>query len=276
MKGQRIRRAIILVLALTAAALALASLALRVPAIAAMVAVLPIGPGLDPTPLPPAIAAPRGALPTRPVSALELQQSASQGYAVVGSGFFLKAGETTVGVTTGHSLPALGQPGNHLQGVAFALPGATDHLAEFTQLWGLPGRGFSGDDLSVDYVLLSLPGDAGPDWALEPDPRGGPQPGERVALYSGPGGPGGGVRALAGTVTSSTPAAAWLLMDETFDPGGMSGSPVLSAYTGRVVGMAVAATHVRGRVLIGLNPIGGIVAHAWSANTFPLISSFVR
>ncbi len=273
---QRIRRTTIVLLALTASALTLASLALRAPAVAAVVAQLPIGPSLDPTPLPPAIAAPTGALPAGPVSALELQQSAGQGYAVVGCGFFLKVDAATVGVTTGHSLPTLGQPENSLQAVAFALPGAADHLAEFTRLFGTPGRAFSGDDLSVDFVLLSPPADPGPGWALEPDSRGGPQPGERVALYSGLGGPAGAVRVLAGTVTSSTATAAWLLMDESFDPGGMSGSPVLSAYTGRVVGMAVAAAHRRGRVLIGLSPIGGIVAHALAATDFPAIAGYTR
>lgn len=273
---QRVRRIIIVLLAVTTAVLMLASLALRVPAVAAVVKDLPIGPGLEPTPLPPTITAPAGALPAGPVSALELEQSAGRDFAFVGSGFFLKVGSAIVGVTTGHSLATLGQPGNSLQAVAFARPGATSHLAEFTQLFGTPGRAFSGDDLSVDYVLLRLPADPGPGWALEPDARGGPQPGERVALYSGLGGDGGAVRVLVGTVTRSADTAAWLLMDDNFDPNGMSGSPVLSAYTGRVVGMAVAAVRQRGRVLIGLNPVGAIVQHALRARDFPAIAGFTR
>ena len=113
-------------------------------------------------------------------------------------------------------------------------------------------------------------------WAQGPDPRGAAQPGERVALYSGLGNADGTVRVLLGTVTTSAPTAAWLLMDDSFDPNGMSGSPVLSAYTGRVVGMAVAATSEQGRLLIGLNPIGGLVAHALAAHDFPLIAGYNR
>ena len=65
-------------LAVTAVVLAGAALALRLPAVAAVVRALPIGPGLGPTPLPPTIAAPAGALPAGPVGVTELAQSGGQ------------------------------------------------------------------------------------------------------------------------------------------------------------------------------------------------------
>ena len=276
---QKFRRALIVVLALTAALLTLAAFALRLPAAAALVAYLPIGPGLDPTPQPPLIAAPPGPLPAGLAGLRELAQYAGQPYQAVGSGFFLRlpSGQV-IGVTTAHSVAALGRPGNDLQHVAFEMPGSADpaSLDEFSLLYGLPGVPFSGDDLSVDFVLLKpqRPVDAG--LAQTPDPRDAPQPGERVALYSGLGGPDGPRRVLLGTVTTSDPTKAWLLMDDSFDPGGMSGSPVLSTYTGRVVGMAVAATRRRGRLLIGLSPIGAIVQHAEAAQDFPAIAGYIR
>jgi hypothetical protein len=276
---QKLRRFLIVVLALFAVMLALAALALRVPAVAAVVADLPVGPGLDPTPQPPVIAAPRGPLPHGLAGLRELAQSAGQPYQSVGCGFFLRlpSGQE-IGVTTAHSVAALGQPGNDLQRVAFSLPGSLDasRLADFKDLYGLPGAPRSGPNLSVDFVLLLPPGPVDPALALEADVRGAPQPGERVALYSGLGGPDGARRVLLGTVTSSDPTNAWLLMDDRFDPSGMSGSPVLSAQTGRVVGMAVAATRRRGRVLIGLNPIGAIVQHAEAARDFPAIEGYRR
>ena len=70
---QRVRRIVIMLLAVSAVALTLASFALRVPVVAAVVRDLPIGPTLDPTPPPPTIAALAGALPAGPVSALELE-----------------------------------------------------------------------------------------------------------------------------------------------------------------------------------------------------------
>jgi len=257
--------------------LALAAVALRVPAVAALVRDLPIGPGPGPTPLPPVIAAPAGPLPGGVAGLRELAHYSGQGYNGVGCGFLLRLPSgTVIGVTTAHSVAGLGKPGNAIEQIALAVPASADHLADFGELYGEPGAPFSGDDLSVDYVLLRLPGSVDQALAQDPDTRGAPQPGERVALYSGLGGEGGPVRVLLGTVTSSAPTAAWLLMDEDFDPGGMSGSPVLSAYTGRVVGMAVGANRERRRVLIGINPIGAIVQHALAARDFPSIASFAR
>jgi hypothetical protein len=270
-------------LALLAALLALAALALRLPAVGALVAALPIGPGVGPTPPPPAIAAPAGPLPGGLAGVGELAQFGADSYRAVGCGFVLQLpDDAVIGVTTAHSVAGLGQPGNDLRHIAFADPQrhsvGVGPVVDFDTLYGQPGVPFSGDDLSVDLVLLRLPGAAEAARALAqaPDPRGAPQPGERVALYSGLGDLDGRASVLRGTVLSSAPTAAWLLMDDNTDPGGMSGSPVFSAYTGRVVGMAVAATHQAGRVLIGLNPIGAIVAHALAASTFPAIAAFTR
>jgi hypothetical protein len=47
---------------------------------------------------------------------------------------------------------------------------------------------------------------------------------------------------LDGTVQSVDDRAVWVLMDDWFDPGHMSGSPFVSQHTGQVVGMAVAAS----------------------------------
>jgi hypothetical protein len=277
---QKVRRALIVLLVLIAALLALASFALRLPAVSAWMRALPIGPGLGPTPPPPAIAAPAGPLPAGLAGLTELAQYNTQDYRGVGSGFLLRLpGGSVIGVTTAHSVAGLGKPGSDLQHMIFEA-----HLSRptsspptrFDNLYGPPGAPFSGDDLSVDYVLLQPQTLTDTSWAQGPDPRGAAQPGERVALYSGLGNADGTVRVLLGTVTTSAPTAAWVLMDDSFDPNGMSGSPVLSAYTGRVVGMAVAATSEQGRLLIGLNPIGGIVAHALAAHDFPLIAGYNR
>jgi hypothetical protein len=58
-------------------------------------------------------------------------------------------------------------------------------------------------------------------------------------------------------------------MDDWFDPGLMSGSPFVSQHTGKVVGMAVAASPRRNRLLLGFHPIGSIVQLAESAEEFP-------
>ena len=123
--------------------------------------------------------------------------------------------------------------------------------------------------MTVDYVLLQAdqPVDLG--FVLTPDPRGAPQSGERVSLFSGLGDGHGGRRILEGTVQSVSDVAVWVLMDELFNPGLMSGSPFVSQHTGQVVGMTIAVNPRGGRLLLGVHPIGSIVQLAESATEFP-------
>jgi hypothetical protein len=65
-------------------------------------------------------------------------------------------------------------------------------------------------------------------------------------------------------------------MDDVFEPGMMSGSPVLSVHTGQVVGMALAATFQDGSLLIGIHPIGSLVAEAEAATVFPRLRDYRR
>jgi hypothetical protein len=130
--------------------------------------------------------------------------------------------------------------------------------------------------MSVDFVLLKTDGNIDSNLVLTPDPRGAPQPGERVSLYSGLGDGTGGLRILEGTVQSVEPTAVWVLMDPSEYPGGMSGSPLLSQHTGQVIGMAIATAPRGGRHRIGFHPIGSIVAQAESAVNFPMIADYQR
>lgn len=178
----------------------------------------------------------------------------------MGCGFLLGLEDgQIIGVTTAHSL-GLPDPARPLERIAFGIAGAPGFVIEFGVVLarGVPR---TGGDLSVDFVLLAVPEGAAVDPALVlgPDPRGAPQTGERVSMFSGMGDGDGGVRSFEGTIYSVNQSAAWVLMDEIFDPGGMSGSPVLSRHTGRVVGMAIAVAPRGGRVMIGLNPVAAIV-----------------
>jgi hypothetical protein len=142
-------------------------------------------------------------------------------------------------------------------------------------LRGEPGNARTGEDMTIDYVLLNVPTDYSlqPDMILDPDPRGLPQAGERVILYSLVSDQG---HAFQGAVLSADPTAAWVVMDEAFDPSGLSGSPFVSQHTGKVIGMAIATTKRGGKVLLGLHPIGSLVAKATAAQTFPKIADYRR
>jgi len=259
-----------LLLALPAAVIVTAA------ALALIVARAWIGPPPGPTPPPPTVLAPRGAMPGGPAGLQEWVQVRGEAYHLAGSGFLLALdGGEVVGVTTAHSV-SLGDPDRPVDRIGLRVAGQADFVAEFDALHGQPGQPRTGGDLTVDYVLLHADGTLDPDLVLVPDPRGAPQPGERVSLWSGQGDGRGGRHALEGTVQSVDETAVWVLMDEWFNPGLMSGSPFVSQHTGQAVGMAIAVGPRRSRLLVGAHPIGSIVQFAGSATEFPRISEYRR
>lgn len=235
------------------------------------------------TPPPPTITAPPGPLPAGTVGRVQwVQPPGADFQRVETSGFLLQIPNgPVVGVTTAHSL-FQEDPHRRLERVALGLNGQPTWLVESDTYLGppgvpfAPGALFAPEDFTVDYVLLKLPA-ADPALALAPDPRGAPQPGERVTLFSGLGDGAGGPYRWAGTVLSVQPKAVVVYMDAgDRSPAGMSGSPVLSQYTGQVVGMALGAALRRDRWLIGLHPVGHLVELAQTATVFPRIADFVR
>ncbi len=220
----------------------------------------------------PTLSSPRGTLPAASVGLVEWTRYGAGDYRPVGRGFLLRLpGGQIAGVTTAHSLSFNSQP--PLRNVALAQGEWSRPVIEFDVLRGEPGTARTGEDMTIDYVLLDAPLDRSIDPALilDPDPRGLPETGERVALYSlvddQP-------RVFQGAVLSVDPGAAWVVMDEAFDPSGLSGSPFLSQHTGKVIGMAIATTKRGGKVLLGLHPIGSLVEKARTALTFPKIADY--
>ncbi|MBL8045321.1 MAG: hypothetical protein JNL09_02210 [Anaerolineales bacterium] len=219
-----------------------------------------IEPTRGPTPPAPTLTAPRGELPTGHVSFEEWANGQR-----VGSGFLLEAPNNLVlGVTTAHSLLLIGPRPI----VSFRLPQATNAFITFTGFYGQTGTAFTSYNFDMDFVFFSLaeiPAEAG---VLKPDVRGLPELGERVVLYSGLGDGRGQPRALWGTVTAAAPNAVWVQMDDVFEANGLSGSPLLSAHTGQVVGMAVSATNPA-PILLGFHPIGSLVEKAKAIERIP-------
>lgn len=220
----------------------------------------------DPTPPPPTITASQGELPVGNLAFEEWAKYGLNNYRPVGSGFLLRVARgELIGVTTAHSVGDIGDPANLLEQIAFQIPGRDGYVAEFDSLYADPGLPRTGDDLTVDYLLLKPSATVDPGLALEPDPRGSPQPGERVSLISGLGDGAGGRRLIGGTVQWVDAVAVWVLMDDMEFPGGMSGSPLVSDYTGRAIGMAIAEMPRGSRFLIGVHPIASILAKAAQA-----------
>jgi hypothetical protein len=149
-------------------------------------------------------------------------------------------------------------------------------MVEFDTLRGQPGQPRTGGDMTMDYVLLQTDQPLDVSFVLTPDPRGAPQPGERVSLFSYSVDSQGSQRVLEGTVQSVSDTAVWVLMDESFNPDGLSGAPFVSQHTGQVVGMAIAKNLWGGRVLLGVHPIGSIVQLAESATEFIKMSKYRR
>jgi hypothetical protein len=123
----------------------------------------------------------------------------------------------------------------------------------------------------MDYALLKIDA-AEPAFLLDPDPRGQPQAGERITLFSGLGDGRSDPLRWEGTVQSVKPTEILVYMDAApFNPAGMSGSPVFSQHTGKVVGMVIRGALRRSRWLLGLHPIWHLVQAAETADEFPRI-----
>jgi hypothetical protein len=234
-------------------------------------------PPSGPIPPQPTIVAAREDLPAGPAGLQEWARYGDGDYRLAGCGFLLLVPNgDVVGVTAAHSL-ALGGATYALESVAFRVAGDEELIAEFSALYGIPGQPrILSMDLTNDFVLLRLDQDVDPSLVLEPDPRGAPQPGERVVLYSGLGDDSDRQGVYEGSVLAVDELGAWIVMDEIFEPALMSGSPVVSGHTGQVVGMALAATLRDGRLLMGIHPIGSLVAKAEMASVFPSLVDFRR
>lgn len=231
----------------------------------------PLGRPPEATPPPPTILVPAGEVPTGTVGLREFVQYRGEDYRPAGSGFLLTlADASVVGATTAHGV-SLDNPERPLKRIALGVDGGSQFVTEHDALRGSPGRPRTGDDLTVDYLLLHVTQPVDPRFLLAPDPRGAPQHGERVLLYSGVADRDGGQRILKGTVQSASDTAVWVLMDQVFNPYGMSGSPLISEHTGQAVGMAVAVSPRLNRLLVGVNPIGSLLQLAEEATGFSRI-----
>jgi hypothetical protein len=240
-----------------------------------IVAQTPVGRPLAPTPLPPTILAPQGGKPAGSVG-LEEWARYPDGMRPRGSGFIvvLDSGEL-VGVTTAHSV-SFSDPDERIDLIALRVAGEEGFVAEFDTLRGPPGRPMQDWRMVMDYVLMHTAEPIDPGFVLTPDPRGAPQPGERVWLFSGLGDGRGGRRVLEWTVQSVSDKSVWVLMDELFNPSTMSGSPFVSQHTGQVVGMLIAVTPRRNRLLMGVHPIGSIVGLAESPTELIKMNEYSR
>lgn len=254
---------------LAIAATAMALLVLRVRTV--------LGPPPDPTPPPPTITAARGPLPDAPVAFEEWVRYRGEDYHMVGCGFLMAGpdGRTPVGVTTAHSAMP-GDPGHVLERIKLRAVQPSGYALEFDTLYGTPGRARSNDDLAVDYILLRPPGPVERGYVLQPDPRGAPQPGERVSLYKCVGGEAGHQHVLQGTVQSVDAVSVWVLMDAPFALAEWSGSgsPLLSQHTGQVVGMLIAGMLRGHSLLLGMHPVGSLVAKMAAAETSPTMTEY--
>ncbi len=219
-----------------------------------------------PTPRAPTITALRGNLPTGwPGLATRATYTGSEPV-LSGSGFIfrLPAGGT-VAAAAAHSFDLAGE----LQSVEFS---HEENSIKLDVLHGDPGQPRTlSMNLTNDYVLFSVQENDLIGEVLEPDERGFPQPGERILLYPGFGAEHG---ERWGTILESDRKGAWAIMDEAFDPGLMSGSPVVSFHSGRVVGMALAAGLREGHTVIGIHPIGSLVEKGVEAVDFIPLSEY--
>jgi hypothetical protein len=215
-------------------------------------------PELAPTPLPPLISLPQGEIP-----AGYLALSAASDAGIFGCNFLLELDDgRRVGVGAAHATPLLAPD----TPVEFYTPAKA--LAARSQGQLARGSPFIRSEFRTDFVLWQVAEIREPGRLLKPDPRGQPEPGELVLVFGrSADGAGGSIR-RPGVVMSAAAQAIWIQLDDSFDPRGYSGCPVVSRYTGRLIGMAVAGED-KHPVVMGLHPVGSLVEKAAAAFSVP-------
>jgi hypothetical protein len=213
-------------------------------------------PAFDAIPPEPAIDAPHGDLPSGSVALTGRIERVGLSF---GCGFLLELEDgRRVAIATAHAAPAV--PPNW-PARFYAPDGAViAHLPRQIDL----GQKFVKDHFGMDYSIWAVDQSAAADRYLKPDPRGQAQPGERIVLYSNRNDAAGEEETWAGVVMQVLKDATWIQLDDAIDPRGLSGCPVMSAHTGRVIGMAVAGSGGP-PTIIGLNPAGLLVEKAAAA-----------
>src|SRR3990172_7847752 len=127
-----------------------------------------VNPPIGPLPLPPTILAPRGELPGGPVGLQEWAKYRGEEFGLAGCGFLLKLPDgTVVGVTTAHSL-AIADASRQLEQVALGAAGAEGFVVTADAFWGNPGVPRTGDNFTVDYILLKVNAPVDPALVLSP------------------------------------------------------------------------------------------------------------
>jgi hypothetical protein len=213
-------------------------------------------PAPGPTPFPPVIDAPQGDVPHGYVAFTGRANTID-----FSCGFLLRLENgRLVGVSAAHATPVL-PPGTPAE---FLLPGGARAAILNGQI--AHGRAFQQDHFTMDFVLWAVGEISDPQRYILPDPRGAGQPGEKVLVYGRIEDGAGGSQSWPGVVMAVEPEATWIQLTDSFSPLGFSGCPVVSQYTGRVIGMAVAG-HDMPPVVMGLHPIGSIVEKAEKALT---------
>lgn len=211
-------------------------------------------PDFGPRPAPPQIDAPTASPPDGTLALNGILEGGS-----FACGFLLQLDDgQRVGVSSAHAVAFL--PAS----IEAAFLASDGTLA--ATLTGQVERGspFRQTHFSSDYALWRV-GEISPGISfLKPDPRVLVQPGELVWIYDPfQSSPDGAVR-HAGVVMQADAEAIWVQLDESFNPSGFSGCPLVSQHTGRVIGMAVAGEDLP-PVLIGAHPVASLVETALQA-----------
>ncbi len=216
-------------------------------------------PPAGPTPPPPVIHAPRGELPGGTLAFTGITQGR-----VISCGFLLDLEDgRRVGVSAAHATP------RQLPGIPAEFRFADETTAAVLTSQIAHGRVFYQDHFNMDYAVWTVAEDAArssPKTALaqrflKPDPRGQGQPGESILVLRKGVKDERGSNGWPGVITRVTPEASWIQLADSFDPRGYSGCPVISQYTGRLIGMAVAGANQH-PVVMGLHPAGSLVEKA--------------
>ncbi len=197
---------------------------------------------------------------------------------VKGTGFFLRVGDDRIAAVSSTECVEL----NSARLISVLAVGISlrdfEPVAKMHQSWGMPGSGGKETpvlDLRSDYFIMPVAANLPDDMLLELDERPAPGNGEAVWYPSKSFSHHLGYEWIEGVVDEIVPGHISVRLKKSAVLESQNGSPVISATTGKVIGVLFKGKKRRGRMVLSLCPAASIRNAIESAEEFPRLKDVV-
>lgn len=193
-----------------------------------------------------------------------------------GTGFIIRTDDDRLAAVTCANILKL--DGSRLTGVRGLSIGDWTPLVSMQQSWGKPGSpGTMGQvrDMRNDYLIMPVEASLSPDSILELDDRAGPTIGEPIWFPARMESEPRGYELRDGFVEDVKPGYIRVKLNKPMTLMVHNGSPIISATTGKVIGLLAQGEKIQQRSVLWLCPASSLRNAIKTAEDFPMLKDVV-